>query len=239
MRHDRELEMATTRSMHLRRIFGLIASGYLVVGINELFKTKGFDWQLYVTEIAVVLTGILISVLFWTFKPDLEKFGITVTERDKKTDIQIEERQQEEARKHREKINDDFLIRRSQIFANVFTWFETFQSFADAKQYLQHVCTGHPELYVKMVELMSVEQQLKKIPRPIPQDMKEKASELKKQEEQLRQQVRQEFDDLQTKLRQKTEDVGGICENCIKFHNKRSKTFRDMKSRLDSFTMPF
>jgi hypothetical protein len=221
-------------SLHFRRVFGIIAIGYLIVAIFQLSKTQGFEFTLYVTEIAVALSVITISVLYWTFKPDLEKFGIAVTERDKQYDRNLEEKRQQQAKDHRKKINEEFLRRRQQLGVNVWTWFETFQSFADAKQYLQHICTGHPELYEKMKSLMAVEKELKSIPKPIPESMKEKARELKKQEEELREKVRQEFDDLQTKIRQEVEDVDGLCDNCVKFYRKKDKGFKEMKSKLDS-----
>ena len=49
----------------------------------------------------------------------------------------------------------------------------------------------------------------------------------------------QRFQQLLNRMRQQSEDIGGICENCIKFYDIKGKSFRKMKSTLDSFTMPY
>ena len=222
--------------IRLRLTIGILASLILAGSIGNFSLAQGFDYGLYVTEIAVALTVILISVLFWTFKPYLEKAGINISDYDKQVDEKLDEKKRHEAKEHRKTINDEFIKRRIQISLVAFTWLEILQAFADAKQFLQHICTGHPELYQKMHNLIDIEKQIKNLPIP---HTTESITELRKQENQLREQVRTEFDNLQTKIRQQTDDLGGICDNCIKFHNKRTKTFKEMKVRLDSFTMPF
>ena len=66
--------------IRLRLTIGILASLILAGSIGNFSLAQGFDYGLYVTEIAVALTVILISVLFWTFKPYLEKAGINISD---------------------------------------------------------------------------------------------------------------------------------------------------------------
>ena len=227
-----KFDLSKSEMANLRIKVGLVGVLSSVALVLSLQKFVGVNLTEYSTQLAVGITLIAIGIGYWTFKPEIERVTSKIA-------VQETEENNERAEQHRKKLNEAFLIRRSQIFANVYTQVGTFQAFADAKQFLQHLCTGHPELYEELKNLMTIELEIKKMPKPIPQDLKSKLTELKQKEENGRISVRQKFDDLQSRIRQETEDIGGICENCIKFQNPNDKKLKEMKSRLDSFTMPF
>lgn len=215
----------------LRKLVGLITIGMLGIFIHNLATEKGFNVGEYVTEVAVALTILAISIAYWSFRPDLEKLSFMVAERDREFEKVEINKELEKAEDHRKKLNDGFLVRRAQIYMYVFTWAETFQSNPDSKHYLQHLYTGHPELYDELEKLMIIELENKKLPKPIP-------LELRKKEDQARDNFRPKFDELQSKIRQGTEDIGGYCDNCLKFYIN-TKDFKTMRKKLKSFKMPF
>lgn len=224
----------------LQKIVGIIAMSIILYFLHLLAHANGFNAGEYVTGVSVALTIIIFSIAYWTFKPDLKRFNVIVTKHDEKFEQRFREKNNDQAREHRNKLNNEFLLRRSQLGFNVFTWVETFQAFADAKHFLQHICTSHPELYEEMNNLMSMELEIKEIkPKSASTDNVTRLRELRKKEESGRISVRQKFDDLQSRIRQQTEDIGGICENCIKFQDTKEKKFKEMKSKLDSFKMLF
>ncbi len=223
----------------LQKIVGIIAMSIIVYFLHILAHAKGFNAGEYITEVSVALTVIVFSIAYWTFKPDLKRFNVIVTKHDEKFEQRFKQKNDEQAQEHRKKLNNEYLLRRSQLGFNVYTWFETFQAFRDAKHFLQHISTGHPELCDKMKNLMSLEIEFKNIPKPIPENLKSKARDIKQNEDKLRIECTKEWDEWQDRIRQETEDMGGICDNCTKFYDSKNKEFQVMKSKLNSFKMPF
>jgi hypothetical protein len=154
-----------------------------------------------------------------------------VTERDREYEKTEIEKELKKAEEHRKKLNEGFNAQRSLASPYVFTWAEIFQSYPDARHYFEHLYTAHSELYDELKNMMILELENKKLPKPIPLESRQK-------EDNARNNFRLKFEDLQSRIRQGTEDIGGYCDNCLKFYinNKESKT---MKRKLESFKMPF
>ncbi len=217
---------------NLRMKVGLVGVLAGVALTLSLQKFMGINLTDYSTQLAVGVTLMTIGIGYWTFKPEIERVTSKIA-------IQETEENKERIEQHQKALNDAYLLRRNQLALHVWTWFETFQNFRDSKHFLQHICTGHPELYDKMKDLMSLEIEFKNIPKPIPDNLKTKAFEIKQKEDKLCEECKEKFDEWQDRIRQKIEDMGGICENCARFYNAKDSDFKELKSRLNSFTMPF
>ncbi len=71
---------------HLRKIIGIFA----IIGISYLVYLahlrKGFELDLYITEVAVALTVMVLGLAYWTFKPQIDKVTERVQEEEKKVE---------------------------------------------------------------------------------------------------------------------------------------------------------
>lgn len=153
--------------------------------------------------------------------------------------IESRRRNQEKGERHRRDLYEAFIQTRQRVSLIVFTLLETLEQFPDKKQFLEHISTAHPDLYKSIEKLISLERETKALQKLPTNDARKRFYELKPLEDQARDDFKKQFDNLEIHMRQKVEDMGGICENCIKFHDVRGMKFKEMKSRLDSFTMPF
>src|SRR5438445_1279360 len=183
----------------LQKIVGIIAMSIIVYFLLILAHFNGFNPGEYVTQISVALTIIVISIAYWTFKPDLKKFNIIVTKHDEKFEQRFRQKNDEEAKKHRQSLNDGFIQTRIRTSLHVFTLLETLQNFLDAKQFLQHIYTAHPELYKSIENLILIEQETK-LKKEITEEARKKFYELKEKENQTREEFKQQFEELESKI---------------------------------------
>lgn len=215
----------------LRKLVGIITIGILAIFIHDLASTERFNLGEYVTEVAVALTILAISIAYWSFRPDLEKLSFMVAERDREFEKTEIEKELKKAEEHRKKLNDNFIQLLSQISLYTWTWIDSFRTYADSKHYFQHLYTGHPKLYGELKDIMILEFENKRLPVPIP-------FEATRKESKARDDFRPKFDELQSKIRQGIEDMGGYCDNCLKFYIN-TKEFKTMRKNLRTFKMPF
>ncbi len=214
---------------HVGAILSTIVIGVLIYIVYLLTLVPKFAWELYETEIAVALTVIAISVGYKGFSPYLRKLGYDISDLEKRRE-EIKENE-EQAEEHRIKLNDDFLALRNRFFLAGYTWTETFQSFPDSKQYLQHIFTAHGHIDSILRILIKRELEIKNLT-PIPPIARQKV-------DQTRLDFENQFGVMQGHIRRKTRDLDGICEDCMMFKDEKSKRFQLMKTHLGKFTMPF
>lgn len=196
--------------------------------ILRAYLHKGFEKEVYVTEVAVALTVMAIGVLYWTYKPDLERLSSSISGYDNRRE-EIKENE-EQAKEHRITLNDDFIRARDICFNQGLSWTETFQRFRDSKHYLQHLYTGHVQIDGALRSMILIDLEGKK------HMMEERQKGLLQDSVLLFQKY---FNELQGQIRRKARNLDGICEDCISLKDEKSKKFQAMKKRLDSFTMPF
>lgn len=75
--------------MKLQVILSSIVIGILLYSVYLLTLVKGFEWEVYETEIAVALTVTAIGVGYWGFKPVLQKVGIKLEEYEQKIEHKV------------------------------------------------------------------------------------------------------------------------------------------------------
>lgn len=146
--------------------------------------------------------------------------------------IQIIRGNQEKAERHRRDLHDGFTSYWYPRRSNANTLLEILEHFPDTRFYLEHICTGQPELDTSIRNLIGIEVEMRTLGTPLPRNLAIRHTNANAD-------FNQQFQQLLNRMRQQSEDIGGICENCIKFYDIKGKSFRKMKSTLDSFTMPY
>jgi len=75
--------------MIIQIILSSVVGAVLFYFVYLLSLIKGFDWNSYETELAVALTVIAIGVLYWGFKPLLQRAGLKISEYDEKLEQRL------------------------------------------------------------------------------------------------------------------------------------------------------
>src|SRR6185437_14094375 len=106
------------------------------------------------------LTVIAIGVGWKGFSPYLRKLGYDISSLEKEQEELREN--EEQAKEHRIKLNDDFIRARDICFDQGLSWTETFQRVRDSKHYLQHLYTGHVQIDGALRAMILIELEGKK-----------------------------------------------------------------------------
>jgi hypothetical protein len=69
-----------------RKILGIVAITILVFVIILLSQSGGFDLELYLLEVTVALTVMIIGLLYWTFQPEIKKITESIKKSEKQHD---------------------------------------------------------------------------------------------------------------------------------------------------------
>ncbi|MGI0069660.1 MAG: hypothetical protein ACREAN_05325 [Nitrosopumilaceae archaeon] len=109
-----------------------------------------------------------------------------------------------------------------------------FRNFPDNQSFLSHLGTGHESTYslLENYVLLNREINTQIMPEPI---WKEKT----KQASSINLEFKHEFEKLLLKVEHGTEEFGGICEECRKWHSEDDPDSKELCSKLKAFKMPF
>lgn len=208
----------------------------------EIFDTK-LGITLVIVEIPIALiAGFIISTILNESRKHAKEIGEEVGKQIEK--IPVVNITQTENQKH---IDDhcETLIERYKniagraLMSGILTELELYDNLQDKEQLLQHFYTGHEELFLFLQQTINVEKQMKLIQKPISSENKPRWTEIINQRNSVQQKYGEKMKEFLGQIDRKSIQLGGICNECKKWHDPESVDFKKLETKLQSFIMPF
>jgi hypothetical protein len=212
-----------------------------------LWSIGHFDVNLGITlavvEIPLALFGaIIINTILRESRKQAKEIGEEVGKQIGKLPI-IDQKRTENKKhidEHCKVLIDRFRERSARaMFANVFTEFDLYNHLPDKEQLLQHFYTGHEELLYFLKQSTDFEKEQQSIPKPISKENQQKWSEINSKYNEVHSLYKKKIDELLGQIDRKSSQLGGICNECKKWYDPQDENFKQLATKLNSFTMPF
>jgi hypothetical protein len=203
-----------------------------------------FDLNLGITlavvEIPIIVFGAIVANIILRESLHRQKEIETGMTNALKKLPQIDENQKH-IEEHCRVLIDRFKERVGRAFmASIFTELALYNSMPDKEQLLQHFYTGHEELLYFLKQSIDLEKEMDKIPKPVrDKETTEKWQALNGKYNEAHGLYKNKIEELLGRVERKSARLGGICNECKKWHDSKDENFKQLESKLSSFSMPF